>query len=154
MNLLSQLMKRAGIAPELTAFGAFYKDDKDEGCAVYFLKDQIPQLKGFSDRVMDMAKGYHKQVGSIPEWSTKEAMIDDLRHQTEQELIPYLNQKFFGSTIRPAKGHYPVNFDLSDKEFIRVIVVFMANVAFLEDVGVIKSDEYNGMVFGNTYSQK
>jgi len=151
--LINHLMKRAGVSPELVTFGAFYKDDKDDGCSVFLQKGQVANLQGFSDAVMKMAKGYHNQVGTCPEWATMAAVIDDLRNQTEQEVIPFLNTKFFGTTVRPGKSVHTVEVDLSDTNLLQAIVVFMANVAFLEDVGVIKSDNYNGMAFGNSYSK-
>ena len=134
-------------AQTLESVAAFYHADQDVGFSIGFNNKQIDKLQDFTDTITKYAVGYLDQIGKCVEWPTKEALINDLTRQTEDEIIPWLNNHFYNQPIQPTKGRRMVEVDLSNNELMKAISVFFMNVTFLEFIGALKGDDYNGMLY-------
>lgn len=135
--------REAGIQNRhLLYMGAFYRDDQDVGFSVTFTKDMGIDIDLLSSKID--ASSYDKFIGKPGCPATKEAMRDDLFEQLDTELVPFLCQKLYGQPTQPAVG---VKKMVDIKPVLKEILIFVANVQWLEVNGYLKSDTYNGMLY-------
>ena len=128
-SMFAKTMVEAGVT-NLLGIGAFYKnDDLEKGVGFYISPQDIEGVKHMdkaSKGLYDSAMKYVK-AGKL----TVNQLIDDVLDQLENNFVPYFKSN-------PDK--------LSDKYYENMILTF-GNIYILQDLGVIESDEYNGMTY-------
>lgn len=128
--------------PTLVGFGAFYRDDEDDGFGINF-PDTMP-LAMLSDTVTKGIVHYNNAIGVDPDWFTKEMLAADLFRQMDHELVPHLNNFLCGNSRQLKKGS---QMSVDIKPIIEELVIFACNVKWLQDNGYINCDEHNGMYY-------
>jgi len=133
-----KLAKKAKL-PELLQFGAYYKDDKDEGWSIMFTKMDEPKpgfAKFISDIIVDAGKEILKEV-EVGSWD-----IDGIKEQMAAAIHNF-NVKNFGTEERPARAK--VTYDVLGS--MEEIVCIMSDIYALQELGVIPNNNYNGMSY-------
>jgi hypothetical protein len=137
-SIIDQL-KAAGANMKLESFGAFYNATSDNGFSVTFDRDMLP----IDDLSKEIKQGADNYLKAVTDKFTLADMIADVIKQTEEELIPYINTKLYGTPTQPTEGRRMVDI----KPALGEILMFAMNVQFLQDRGAIKCDDDNGMLF-------
>lgn len=123
----------------LVGFGAYYRDDQDDGISIQFstFQDPAPGLTAHIYKAVKMAtdeglREYHRGKITIPEiWEQLQA------------AITAFNFKCFGSNQRPQRSAYKIDVIGCMSE----IVVIMNDIWMLQLLGEITDDKFNGMTF-------
>lgn len=133
-------LKASGIPKKgIVGFGAYYKDDADDGVSIQFAtyKDPKPGFtKFFYNTMKDCVEAELKEyrAGLL----TKEEVWTQLR-----EAIVDFNIKCFGSPVRPQKHNYQIDL----MKCLDEINIIMTDIWLLTEIGEIKDDKFNGMNF-------
>jgi hypothetical protein len=128
------------IAKTLFQFGAFYKGREVDGFA--FAIDTKSEPKN------GLVTMLHKQVvkagkGLIEEFKTGTWDIDGCKEQLA-DAIESFNVKTYGSTDRPMVHFKGIKVSV---DTMPELICIMSDIYALEQVGVIKSDDNNGMMY-------
>jgi len=133
-------LKAAGIPSKgILVFGAYYKDDADDGVSVEFatFKDPKPGFTKFFYNTMKKcvdAERKEYEAGRL----TKEEVWSQLK-----EAIVEFNIKSFGSPVRPQRHHYQIDL----MKCLEEINIIMTDIWLLTEIGEIQNDNFNGMNF-------
>jgi hypothetical protein len=134
-------LKAAGLNKKgIVIFGAYYKDDADDGVSVEFatFKDPKPGFtKFFYNTMMKCVDAERKEyeAGRL----TKEEVWSQLK-----EAIVEFNIKCFGTPVRPQRHHYQIDL----MKCLDEINIIMTDIWLLTEIGEIQNDNFNGMNFG------
>ena len=137
-----KMKQKASMKPTKTfaSIGAFYKGMDDDGFS--FNVDTTSEPKtGF-------VKMLHENVvmagkGILQEFREGTWDVAGCKEQLALAIESY-NVKTFGSTERPMVGHSKVRVTI---DALPELMAIMSDIYALEQVGVIKSDDYNGMMY-------
>lgn len=108
--------------PRLLSVSAFYKNDLPRGIGIQLLQDYAPDLNRF---MLEIAVAYRLM------W--RASVIDGTQHLLIRDSVTRLD----------ALGRRDKQQPLSDSDVTSII----GNVWLLEEVGMIHSNEYNGMQY-------
>jgi hypothetical protein len=130
---------------ELINFGAFYRDDKDDGVSINFSKLNGEPIPGFTKVMYDSTVECGKHM--IDEVRNGQHSVEAILAQLK-EAIKHYNVLCFGTEVRPQMMHH--NVVLADNgvintDLIKMISVIMSDIYVLTELGVIKNDNYNGL---------
>jgi hypothetical protein len=146
IELLKKQPKR-----ELLSFGAFYKDDCDEGWSIVFNKFNEPKpgyVDMISKTIIDMSETELKLIRNgnfgLLGFNSLEETIEGIKQQM-RDLIHNFNIDAFGTSVRPQQSEYKVN--ISDRETTGHIIALMNDIYVLQALGHITNDNYNGMYY-------
>ena len=151
-----------GFEGKLTAFGAFYKDSDDDGFSMFVsMMDLNPEAWDalivwtndlelvYKQAKAEVFRQWEQLVSPSKSWDiTWEAFRqrqNDEAVESLQELIKEWNLLAFGSETRPPKGDIR-NIGLGREE-LELFLQIAGLVHMLEREGVIKSDNFNGMIY-------
>ena len=129
-------------ASEVLMFGAYYKDLDDDGVAIQFTID--------NEAKPGMTNLLYKTLGKVKDEGLKEIRqgtwtIPEVWTQLKDSIYNF-NIECFGSPVRPQKTDYTIDVLKCMPE----IIVIMGNIWMLTELGEIKNDNYNGMLFAYT----
>lgn len=133
------------------SFGAFYKDDEDCGWSLNFNREELGErnFQFMYDQHVKLVEAELAQlhIGNFDYFDAvdKASAIDSLWEQTKN-VIHNFNLDAFGTPVRPNRST-GLKVDLNNRDILREITILMGNIALLTDLGEIKNDEYNGMLF-------
>ena len=129
---------------KLVMFGAYYKDDCDDGWSFSMLSIDEP-VKGFTQVLHDCI---HKAGNHlVKEVESGEIDVNWIKGQM-QYYIEQFNIKAFGSRVRPLRSEYQMN--LMDPDIMESILVIAGDIYALTILGVIPDNNYNGMNYAYT----
>jgi hypothetical protein len=147
-----------GFEGKLTAFGAFYKDSDDDGFSMFVsMMDMAPEAwDALIVWTNDLEQGYKQAMAEIfQQWErldlpskTWEAFRQERNDEAVESLQDYIkewNLLAFGSETRPPKGDIR-NIGLGRDE-LQLFLQISGLVYGLEQEGVIKTDNFNGMIY-------
>ena len=128
---------------QIIQFGAYYHDKDDDGVSICFSKMSDPK-PGFTEFLYNqMLECKNEALKEIRNGSLTTAEVwDQLRH-----AIRWFNYKNFGTDQRPS-GRNIYQTDVI--KCMNEIVVIVSDIWTLTELGEIQNDNYNGMMF--TYS--
>lgn len=149
---IAQLKANGPKVQKCLSFGAFYKDDEDCGWSFNFDREELGNnsFQFCYDQHIKLVKAELAQLrsgnfdyfdGSVNE----EDAIESLWKQTK-DVIHDFNIYAFGTPVRPDRST-GLKVNLSNRDIIRAVTMLMGNIALLTELGEIKNDEYNGMLF-------
>ena len=129
---------------KLMSFGAFFKDDCDDGVSIYFhtFKDPKP---GFTKMIHEATDMCRREM--IREYREGVITLKDIWDQLHA-CIHNFNIKCFGTSVRPQRANYNIDVIKCMEE----IIVIVGNIWVLTELGQIKNDNFNGMSFAYTYN--
>ena len=130
---------RAPRAAKLIAFGAYYRDDQDDGVSIQFSTYCDPK-PGFTEFIYQQVKECTDHM--LEEVQSGEITRDEIWDQLHNAIVSF-NFKCFGSNQRPSHNHYKMDVI----ECMQEIIVIMNDIWVLQELGEIPNDEYNGMMF-------
>jgi hypothetical protein len=115
---------------DLQSVGCFYKNDGKDGIGLsQFDPKDSQRIANICERI------YRSAMKEVEEGRlTKQQLIDDLKDQLENELIPLF------------KGDRNID-KLDDEQQDRVYSLVYSDIFSLEKLGGMPTDEYNGMHF-------
>jgi len=139
-----KMKQKASMKPisNVIGIGAFYKGMDDDGFS--FSMDSMSEPK------KGLTKVLHDNVvmagkGILQEFRDGTWDVAGCKEQLAQAIESF-NVKTFGSTERPLASAKVQNLKVSI-DAIPELIAIMSDIYALEQVGVIKSDEYNGMMY-------
>jgi len=137
-----KMKQKASMKPTKTivGFGAFYKGMDDDGFAFY--TDNMSEPKsGFTkvlhDNVVIAGKGI------LEEFRKGTWDVAGCKEQLALAIESY-NLKTFGSTERPMVNSKKIQVTI---DAMPELMAIMSDIYALEQVGAIKSDDFNGMMY-------
>jgi hypothetical protein len=140
------------IQPKLLGFGAFYKDNQDEGVSIMWnglaqpeVKDLLKTLYPATEHCFE-AELKEIQTGNFQYFNgatSKEEAIANIWAQL-QDLIHDYNVTAFGTSIRPQKHFFNIEVNA---EMLKIAMPIMSNIWLLQELGEIPLDNFNGMHF-------
>jgi len=139
-NARKNSRKSFKLAKTLFQFGAFYKGMEDDGF-VFSIDTKSEPKNGLVNML-------HKQVvkagkGLIEEFKAGTWDISGCKEQLA-DAIESFNVKTYGSTERPMVQVKGIKISI---DTMPELICIMSDIYALEQVGVIKSDDYNGMMY-------
>jgi len=126
----------------VTAFGAYYHDNLLDGVGIY-LSDSFEPSPGWTNLTFHtLAQLVREEVASTTDANRAERI--ELAWTNLRENITSYNQQVFGSPGR--RLDVPVmETELTDS-LIETFIYTITNIWYLEQMGEIVNDDYNGMV--------
>ena len=124
---------------QIAMFGAFYRDDQDDGVSIAFSthKDPKPGYTKFLYNALTEVKD-----SMLAEVKAGVIDTDWIWDQLHYSIVNY-NLKAFGTSVRPGKCEIQVNV----LDIMEEIIVIMGNIWVLTELGEIHNDTFNGMMF-------
>lgn len=148
---IAQLKANSPKFQKCLSFGAFYKDDEDCGWSFNFDRKEIG-ARTFQFMYDLHTKMVAAELGRFKagDWAyfnadSKEEAIELIQEQTEYAIHDF-NVAAFGTPVRPDRST-GLSVNLNNHAILNGINVLMGNIALLTELGEIKNDEYNGMLF-------
>jgi hypothetical protein len=124
----------------INTFGAYYKDNTLDGFS--FGVVGYEQSKMFSDAVFKMTE---TELEDLKRTGKKFDSVECFKHL--EDSIKYWNLHTIG-TKRRTKLHCVADVNLKDDNVFKATLCIMQDIHILTQLGYIKNDNYNGMVYG------
>ena len=134
-------LKASGIKmTSIFGFGAYYKDDADDGVSIMINTMNEP-APGFTKTIY---KSIEKCVDAeLNEIANGNLSVKQVWAQLYEAIDEFNIIQFGKGVVRPTKTNYEINV----KESLRPIIAIMTNIWLLTERGEITNDKYNGMEF-------
>ena len=137
-----KMKQKASMKPisNVIGIGAFYKGMDDDGFS-FSMDSTTEPKKGFTKVLHDNVIIAGKDI--LKEFREGTWDVAGCKEQLAQAIESF-NVKVYGSTERPGVNAKKVQVTI---DAMPELIAIMSDIYALEQVGVIKSDEYNGMMY-------
>ena len=126
----------------ITAFGAYYHDNELDGVGIY-LNETFEPRPGWTNLTFHTLKDLVRAEVASTTDANRAARIQDSWANLRTNIQQY-NQLVFKTPFRQLTGA-PMETELTD-DLIEVFIYTITNIWYLQQVGEIPDDDYNGMV--------
>jgi len=126
----------------VTAFGAYYHDNEYDGIGIY-LNESFEPSPGWTNLTFHTLKDLVREEVLSTTPGNKTERIE-LAWTNLRENIKQYNQLIFKTPFRQMTGS-PMEADLTD-DLIEIFIYAITNIWYLQQMGEIPDDDYNGMV--------
>jgi hypothetical protein len=146
------MLKAQPKQPKLIGFGAYYKDDADDGVSIMWNSMFQPQCKklieSFYPTARDCFEAELKEFNSgnfgyFNGAISRETAIGDMFHNLQAGIEQY-NIHCFGTSVRPLHCRHEVSMD---RDLIMISMGIITNIWLLQELGEIPNNNFNGMNF-------
>ena len=124
----------------INTFGAYYKDDTLDGFAFFVMGYE--QSKLFSDAIFKMTE---VELEDLKKSGKKFDAVECFKHL--EDSIKYWNVHTLGSARRKER-HSIADVNFNDENVLKATMCIIQDIHILTELGYIKNDNYNGMVYG------
>jgi hypothetical protein len=125
---------------KLYNWGAFYKDDTDEGFSMSMDGDEAGELL-----IHNIEKCTQAQIDSINSGEVDRQTTIQEAFEQLHELIPMWNELVFGTTKRPMG--LTANSNLTNSDLASLTFCICQDIHFLSELKAIPDNNFNGMTY-------